>query len=137
MAENDELSTKGLDVYAENFLQRKTEGAEEITITKGQDLSEERIRNFQEQQKRDFIKRAGTFTEDLIGYIIEQKQIRNVDDRVVIFSLALANINLRASFCNPQNEEEVEKWTPEKTKNAGKEWDTICWAAQAYFDENT
>jgi len=83
-----------------------------------------------------FIQRAGSFTEDLIGFIVDQKKLRNLDDKSVVFAIALANINLRNSFCSPQNSVEEKEFDANSGTKLSAEWDEICWAAQCYYNDN-
>ena len=137
MSDDNELSTRGLDEYANRFLRSNdSETPEDIKVTKGREANEEMMTAYVKQQKADFIRRTGRFTDDLVGFIVEQKSMRSLDDKDIIFGLALANINLRYSHCRPQNEEEEKTFTAERGRELNKEWESLCWAAQCYFDEN-
>lgn len=132
-----ETALKGLDEYAKRFLIPSEDGPSDIKIDVGDmEGAKKRLAIYVERQKEDFIQRAGNFTQDLVGFIVEQQRMRELDDRTVVFSLALANINLRHSYCDAQNKEEEVKFDSRKKKELGKEWDSICWAAQSYFNEN-
>ena len=104
-----------------------TEGAKGTT-----QITEKQAKLIQDE----FIQRAGSFTEDLIGFIVDQKRLRDLDDKSVVFAIALANINLRNSFCSPQNSIEQKEFDETSGKKLSAEWDEICWAAQCYYNEN-
>jgi ribonucleotide reductase beta subunit family protein with ferritin-like domain len=131
---SDKPNLTSLDSFGRKYLM----GAEDkdILIEKGNANPDKVQEIFYQRAKEDFINRAGSFTEDLVGFIIEQKQKRALDDKSVIFSLALASINLHTSFCAPQNTEEQKSFNPDQKQALSKEWDEICYAAQCYYDEN-
>jgi hypothetical protein len=130
---------KGMSEYSRRFLEKaEDEGTSDIKISEGDAaLSKKRQEEFSRIQAAEFIKKSGAFTEDLVAFIVDQKEKRGLEDRMVVFSLALANINLRHSYCAPQNASEQKAHNPERNKELAKEWDEICWSAQCYFNENT
>jgi len=130
----DKLKLDSLDAFSRKHLMGVVD--KDIHIEKGTNNSDKVQEVFYQQVNEDFINRAGSFTEDLIGFIIEQKKKRDCDDKTVIFSLALANINLHNSFCAPQNTAEEKAFSVEQKQALSKEWDEICWAAQCYYNEN-
>jgi hypothetical protein len=85
---------------------------------------------------RAFIERAGSFAEDLVAFIIEQKRLRNLSDIETVFGLALANINLRNAYGSPQGKESARDFTPEKRAALLEEFDDVCAGAQDYYDAN-
>ncbi len=130
---SDKPKLDALDSFSRKYLM----GADkDILIEKGNANSDKIQEAYFKQAKEDFINRAGSFTEDLIGFLVEQKKKRDLDDKTVIFSLALANINLHNSYCAPQNSGEQKAFTAEQKQALSKEWDEICWAAQCYYNEN-
>ena len=139
MAKSSTISLKGLDNFSKQFLlgngQNARKGdAEYITVSEGQKLPPAALKHYDAELTRDFIKRAGSFTEDLVAFIVEQKRMRDLDDTSVIFALALANINLRNSYGNPRIAgAPVSAADTEKLLN---EFDTICVGAQEYYDAN-
>lgn len=134
MPKPDEVSLKGLDQFAKRFL--RTDAADEkerIAVAPGQKLSEENLRRYEQERLKSFIERAGLFTEDLIGFIVEQRKKRELTDTESVFALALTNINLRNAYGSSQNESD---FTPEKGEQLLEEFDEICRGAQDYFDAN-
>lgn len=132
-------AVSGLDTFSQKYLfgSDATDG-KEILVADGDAQKSEKVKEiYLQRAKEEFIQRAGSFTEDLIGFIVDQKKRRNLDDKTVVFGLALANINLRNSFCSPQNGEEEKEFNGKRKQTLETEWDEICWAAQCYFDENT
>ena len=134
---SEEISVKGLDEFGAKFLTSADTTNGEIHVTQGADApTEKMLAAYLDQQKQDFIQRTGSFTEDIIAFIVEQKGMRALDDKSVVFAIALANINLRNSFCAPQNKGEEKNFTPTRKNELGETWDEICYAAQNYYDEN-
>jgi hypothetical protein len=138
-----QISLKGLDDFSRKFLtgdsRPEHEGDEFIatapTKTGGSSVSEAALKRYYEQRKVDFIRRAGLFTEDLIAFIVEQKRMRNLSDEETVFSVALANINLRNAYGSPQgNEKQLSK---EQAAALLDRFDELCWGAQQYFDANS
>lgn len=123
-----------LDAFSRKYLMGTVD--KDILITGGNANPDKVQEAFYKQVKEDFINRAGSLTEDLIGFIIEQKKKRDLDDKTVVFSLALANINLHTSFCAPQNSEEEKTFGAKQKQALSTEWEEICWAAQCYYNEN-
>lgn len=117
----------GLDDFGKRYLLNNASEQEVVVSEKGVDSEKIKERYLRKAQE-DFINRAGSFTEDLIGFILDQKKKRNLTDRESIFGLALANINLRSSYCELEENKKQELET---------EWDEICWAAQCYYNDNT
>lgn len=140
MANNEnDVSTKGLDEFSHQFLlsidDADQDGNEEcVKVQDGQQISSEALKKYQERRKEEFIERAGAFTEDLIGFILEQKHMRGLSDVETIFGLALANINLRQAYGSRQGEEPDP--TPERREELLQEFDAICYGAQQFWDAN-
>jgi len=138
-----QISLKGLDDFSRKFLTGDTraegEGPEFVktTVTKtgGSAVSDAALKSYYEQRKVDFIRRAATFTEDLIAFIVEQKRMRNLSDEESIFGIALANINLRDAYGRPQGREKA--LTAEEAEALRARFDELCWGAQQYFDANS
>lgn len=125
----------GLDTFGRKYL--GTAADTEILVSEGGPTEAAKLQAaYARQATEDFVQRAGSFTEDLVGFVVEQKKIRQLDDKAVVFGLALANINLRNSFCSPQNSDEQKGFDGKQKKQLETEWDEICWAAQCYFDKN-
>jgi hypothetical protein len=133
----DKPNLEGLDAFSRKYLS-STSADTEVLVSKGGPVEADKMQAaYAKQAKEDFIKRAGAFTEDLVAFIVDQKKLRNLDDKAVVFGLALANINLRNSFCSPQNREEQKEFDSKQKQQLETEWDEICWAAQCYYDKNT
>jgi hypothetical protein len=131
-----DISLKGLDTFSKKFLLQGTDGTTEqeyIHVSPGQKVSDEALKRYHEERQRDFIKRAGSFTEDLVAFIVEQKKLRQLGDTETVFAIALANINLRNTYGSPQDESD---FTPEKRERLLDEFDEICAGAQDYYDAN-
>lgn len=140
---SDDISVKGLDDFAEQFIKGQHarsdsagtgDGDEYIRVTGGQKASDEALEKYYEERKVDFIKRAGSFTEDLVAFFIEQKKMRDLSDREAVFAIALMNINLRHAYGSPQGGEK--DITPERRKELLDEFDAVCYGAQQYWDAN-
>lgn len=132
-----DISLKGLDDFSKKFLDggSPSDSSEELVkVTRGQKLSDAAIQQYQEQRKVDFIKRAGSFTEDLVAFIVEQKRLRELSDSEVIFGLALANINLRHAYGSPQGKEKT--LSEDERQKLLDTFDEVCWGAQQYWDAN-
>lgn len=135
---NKEISLKGLDSFSKAFLNKTTPqdgNTEYVSIGKGQQLKPEVIAKYEETRTQDFIRRAGSFTEDLVAFVLEQKKMRTLSDVDVIFGLALANINLRESYGTAQGNEKP--FTESERERLLSEFDAICGGAQEYYDANT
>lgn len=132
-----DISTKGLDDFSTRFLSRDRPGEQEIVVTKGSAAKPEALKRYEEQRKEEFIKRAATFTEDVIAFIIDERQKRGLSDAETVFGIALACINLRNAYGNPQSDEEVKAFNSEKQAALLSEFDEICYHAQQYWDNNT
>jgi hypothetical protein len=131
------MAVKGLDDFSKQFLGHAgDEGAEYVQVSKGQKVDDEAVRKYNDSRVEDFINRSGSFTEDLIGFIVEQKQRRNLSDTETVFGVALATINLRNAYGSPQAESEKEAFTDEKRAELLKEFDRICYGAQKYWENN-
>jgi len=134
MPNTDDVGLKGLDQFAKRFLSASAGNDKElIAVAPGQKLSEENLRRYQQERLKSFVERAGAFTEDLVGFVVEQKKKRDLTDMETVFALALANINLRNAYGSSQNEPD---FTPEKGEQLLEEFDEICRGAQDYFDAN-
>ena len=137
MPTNADISLKGLDSFSRKFLAKDVNAPsaekEYIHVAPGQRVSAENMKRYEETRQTDFIRRSGSFTEDLVAFVVEQKRLRMLDDTETVFALALANINLRNAYGSPQNGE---------TLSAGRqaellaEFDEICRGAQDYYDAN-
>jgi hypothetical protein len=129
-----DISLKGLDTFSKRFLfSNEEEEKEYIHVAPGQQLSAAALKRYAEERQREFIQRSGTFAEDLLAFIVEQKRMRQLKDTETVFALALANINLRNSYGSPQNEA---PYTLEKRTALLAEFDEICAGAQDYYDAN-
>jgi hypothetical protein len=140
MAKDSDISLKGLDNFSKQFLLSGNDGSkkgetEYITVGEGQRISAEALKHYDEARAKSFMQRAGSFTEDLIAFIVEQKNMRDLDDVATIFGLALANINLRNAYGKPRGAKE--KTTPEEQEARWAEFDAVCMGAQEYYDANT
>lgn len=133
----DDISTKGLDGFAKNFLIGDSDAdSEYIVAAKGQQASEEALARYMETRKEEFVRRAGQFTEDMVAHFVEQKKMLNLTDVEALFAVALFTINLRNSFTSPQTEEEEKNFTLEHKKKLEKQFDEICWGAQQFWEAN-
>jgi len=139
MANDDDISLKGLDSFSKQFLIGKDgpkEGdVEYVSVAQGQQIKPEVMKRYQEERLRDFIKRAGSFTEDLLAFVVEQKKLRSLSDVETIFGLALATINLRNTYGSAQGDEKP--FTPEEAEKQLLFFDSVCMGAQDYYDANT
>ena len=133
MASKDEISTKGLDSLNHAFLTGSKNA--EVTVREGQSAKPEALQRYDEARKKDFIKRAGSFTEDLVAFIAQQRRARDLTDTESIFAIALANINLRDAFGMAQAGEK--QLTEADREQLLQQFDAICYAAQEYYDANT
>ena len=130
-----DVSLKGLDSFSRKFLfgGKETPKAEEyVTVTGRQAVSQEALVKYEKERMEDFVKRAGTFTEDLIAFISQQKKLRSLSDIETIFGLALACINLRTAYGSPQGREKA--LTEHQREKLLGEFDEVCYGAQQYFD---
>ena len=132
-----ETSVKGLDDFSRKFLtgQRPSDsGTSEVFMTRGQKLSDAAMKQYQEQRTTEFINRAGSFTEDLVAFVIDQRKKRELSDFETIFGIALMTINFRSAYGSKQgNEKEPSKEDRQKLLDT---FDEICWGAQQYWDAN-
>ncbi len=135
MPKPSEISIKRLDSFSRRFLLQSAPPGEQeyISVAPGQKASAEAIKRYEEERMRDFIRRAGSFTEDLVAFVVEQKQLRNLSDVETVFGLALATINLRNAYGTAQGEETV---TDEKREAYLSEFDEVCFGAQEFFEAN-
>jgi hypothetical protein len=134
MAKQD-ISIKGLDTFSRQFLSAGGE-AEYVSVAKGQQIKPEALKKYQQQRETEFITRAGSFCEDLIAFVVEQKKLRELSDIETVFGIALATIQLRIAYGQPQNAEEAKTMTPEKKAALLEEFDSICIGAQDFYDAN-
>lgn len=136
MSNDKDISLKGLDEFSKNFLVGNRPDAEEeyVNIQGGQKANAAALEKYEEERKKEFVRRAGMFTEDLIAFIIEQRKIRNLSDEEAVFGIALATINLRNAYGSPQGIEE--KLTPQQQTKLLERFDTLCYHAQQYWDAN-
>jgi hypothetical protein len=118
-----------LDEQAKQFL-----GAAPIREVAGQTSTDAERRQL-EFRKKEFLQRAGQFAEDLIAFFIQQRKKNDYLDDECAGAIALFAINLRHSYGEPQNAEEKAKWSDAVRDERLREFDTICEAMQAYFDE--
>ncbi len=129
MADTADISTKGLDEFSAKFL--NPEPGEHLIVQQGQQLSEDALKQYQEERTKAFISRAASFTDDLVAFIVQQKKLRSLTDVETVFGIALANINLRNAYGSPQGKE---KLTAHKQQTLLEEFDEVCWSAQQYWD---
>lgn len=134
----EDFSTKGLDEFSQKFLIGKETAPEDIKTAPGQKASEDTLKNYAKHRMLEFVKKAAPFTDDFVAFFLEQRKIRDLTDEEAIFALALANINLREAYGNPQNEdeEEHESTTEHRTARLGY-FDGVCYGAQQYYEANT
>lgn len=139
MAKDENVSLKGLDSFSKQFLNNsqtlREDDAEYIKVTEGQTLNAEAVKRYEDVRTRDFIKRAASFTDDLVGFVIQQRKFRSLSDIEVIFGLALANINLRNAYGNPPNQ--GTDITQAQRDALLSQFDDVCVCAQEYYDANT
>lgn len=134
---NDDISLKGLDNFSKSFLASGvTPGETEyIKVGQGQTISDDALARYAEERKKEFIRRAGNFTEDLIAFFAQQQKIRNLTHYEAAFALALTTIQLRNSYAG-RNVKLGQKPTEELTAANLEEFDNICAYAQEFFDAN-
>ena len=126
------VSIKGLDGFSSKFLGiDKTKPEEYLLVKQGQKASDEAIKKYQDERTSDFIQRAASFTEDLVGFIVQQKKLRGLSDVEAVFGIALANINLRHAYGSEQGKE---KLSSKQKEDLLSEFDEVCWGAQQYWD---
>ena len=131
-----DISTKGLDDFSVKFLggTDKPSETEYINVKPGQKITDERLQAYYKSKSADFIRRAGSFTEDLIGFLYEQREKRGLSAVEAIFGIALANINLRESYArSPEGEAAL---TDKERQALYDQFDEICGGAQDYYDAN-
>lgn len=128
------VSVQGLDDFSRKFLfANQTPKADEyVTVIGKQTITPEALKKYERERIEDFIKRAGSFTEDLVGFIVQQKRLRELSDMETVFGIALACINLRALYGSPQGGEKV--LSAEQKEKLLEEFDEICFGAQQYYD---
>jgi hypothetical protein len=133
----EEISIKGLDGFSKQFLGRSVaeDETEYIRTTDGQKASAAAVDKYHAERSTDFIKRSGHFTSDLIAFIMDQKNLRDLTDTETVFGLALTNINLRNAFGSPQGAEK--SLTAAEKEALLESFDKICEGAQDYWDANT
>jgi hypothetical protein len=136
VSDDKDISLKGLDEFSRAFLVGSRPSGEEeyINIQGGQKANTAALAKWEEERKKEFIRRAGLFTEDLVAFVIEQRKIRNLSDEETVFGIALATINLRSAYGSPQGGEK--RLTPEQRGALLDRFDTICFHAQQYWDAN-
>jgi hypothetical protein len=136
MANNDKsVSLKGLDDFSRKFLTGSNPTEEEkIKVSKGSKLSDAAMNQYQDSRKGDFVKRAGSFTEDMVAFVVEQRKLRDLSDYETIFGLALMSINFRHAYGSPQGTEKG--LSAEERQKLLDTFDEICWGAQQYWDAN-
>jgi len=128
---------KGLDEFGKKFLIGEEQIPDTIQTAPGQKASEQSIEKYAEFRKQEFIKKAAPFAEDLVAFFVDQRTGRGLNDEEAIFALALANINLREAYGNPQSESEEKhaNTAEDRAKRLGY-FDGICYGAQQYYDAN-
>lgn len=87
-------------------------------------------------RNREYIEKVGRIAEELLGFMLEQRQRKDWLDDEVIGAVALFCINLRDSFGSPQHTTDDLRWTPEFQKAQFAIFDTICQEVQAHYDRN-
>lgn len=85
---------------------------------------------------QEYIEKVGRIAEELLGFMLEQRQRKDWLDDEMIGGAALFTINLRASFGSPQHTTDDARWTPEFQKAQFAIFDTICQEVQAHYDRN-
>jgi hypothetical protein len=126
----EEISLKGLDSFSKSFLLNgdSTKKAE-VKVASGQKLSPDGLKKYEDELKRDFIRRAGGFSEDLVAFIMEQKQKRDLSPIETVFAVALSTINMREAYGGDAKSEDREARL--------SEFDSACYGAQEYYDANS
>lgn len=119
-----------LDPKAKQFLGADNAKASAPQVSK---LAATRVAEY---RSKEIIERAGTFYEDLLGFFLEQKKKGDYLDEESIAAVALFTINLREAYGRPQSADEKANWTDAQRAEKLNEFDTICEAMQAYYDEN-
>jgi len=120
-----------LDAKAKQFL-----GDEPVHRVPAQH-SAEAAKRIADYRNKEFIHRAGTFYEDLMGFFVEQKRKNDYLDDEAVGAIALFAINAREAYGSPQNETERAKWTPAMREEKLRDFDAICANMQTYYDENS
>ena len=132
-----EQSIKGLDDFSKKFLfggKSSDAGSHDVVVSRGQRLSDAALKQYQQQRAEDFVKRAGSFTEDLIAFVVEQKRRRELSDFETIFGIALMTINFRSAYGSRQGTEKEP--SQEDRQKLLDTFDEVCWGAQQYWDAN-
>lgn len=119
-----------LDQRAKDFL-----GTGPVRELKGQ-VSSDAEKRIQDFRTKEFLERAGAFTEELVGFFVQQRKQHDYLDDECVAAVALFTINLRESYGEPQNEDEKASWSPEKRAERLSVFDTICEQMQDYYDEH-
>lgn len=120
-----------LDAKAKQFL-----GPEPV-VKVGSQVSAKAESRFTDYRQKEFLQRAGTFYEELMGFFLEQRKRGDYMDDEAIGAIALLAINSRESYGSPQNAEEKKAWTPEMRTKKLEVFDGICESMQSYYDENS
>lgn len=102
----------------------------------GAQVSKEAETRIGEFRKKEFLDRAGSFTEELVAFFVQQRKKHDFLDDECVAAVALFTINLRESYGTPQNDDERKDWTPEKREEKLGVFDLICEQMQDYYDEN-
>jgi hypothetical protein len=87
-------------------------------------------------RNREYIEKVGRIAEELLGFMLEQRQRKDWLDDEMIGAAALFCMNLRESFGSPQHTTDDSRWTPEFQKAQFAIFDTICEEVQVHFDRN-
>lgn len=119
-----------LDPRAERFL---GQGPRTVLENQRSTGASERILAY---RNREFVEKTGRIAEELLGFLLEQRQRKDWLDDEVIGGVALFTINLRESFGQPQHTTDDARWTPEFAKEQLAIFDTICGEMQEHFDRN-
>ena len=119
-----------IDPRMEQFL-----GPGERTVRQNQksEAASDRILAY---RNREYVEKVGRIAEELLGFLLEQRQRKDWLDDEVIGGVALFTINLRESFAQPQHTTDDARWTPEFAKAQEVIFDTICGEMQEHFDRN-
>lgn len=120
-----------LDQKAKSFL-----GNDPVTKIEGSKAGNAIINSHAEYRQREFLARAGTLYESVMGHFLQERKKHEYTDDESIAAVALFAINLRHAYGEGQTPKEKTSWTQERRDAKHAEFDAICEAMQAYFDSN-
>lgn len=91
---------------------------------------------FKAYREKEYIERAGRFTESLVEFFLHERQRKGYLDDEAVGALALFAINLRELYGQPQNSTEKKTWTDKDRDAKLAIFDSICEEMQRYYDAN-